>query len=87
MEIDTGAAVSIGVGEDIQESVSRTLLWFHCTSRTLQLRNVFRCGLHSQCQLLSFLQNIALAALKSLFAYLLRRIDDSDSTGGSGSVL
>ena len=53
MEIDTGAAVSIGVREDIQESLSRTLR----------------------------------AALKSLFVYLLGRIDHSDRTGGSGSVL
>ena len=32
-------------------------LRFRCTSRTLQLTNVFRCGLHSQRQLLSFLKS------------------------------
>ena len=30
--------------------------WFCCTSCILQLTNVFCCGLHSQCQLQSFLQ-------------------------------
>ena len=32
-------------------------LRFRCTSRTLQLTNVFRCGLHSQGQLLSLFKS------------------------------